>query len=253
VLEATGSVAAVGLVLAATRLPVLLFLVAGGVVGDWLPRRLVMLTSDGVRAVVQAVAALLLALGRATLWELLVLFAVHGLAQAFFQPASAGLLPQIVGLEERQEANALLELSRGATGLAGMLAGGVVVAAVGPAAALGIDSLTFAVSAAALAGLAVDGAMPARSGSLARDLREGWHELTRRAGCASASCTSPSSTPSPWWRSSPSGRWPAGPGVRHRPGPVGGRALDRRVLPDRRAPPGDAGRTRLAVEPALAV
>jgi predicted MFS family arabinose efflux permease len=180
VLEATGSVAAVGLVLAATRLPLLLFLVAGGVVGDRLPRRLVMLTCDGVRAVVQAGAALLLALGRATLWELLVLFAVHGLAQAFFQPASAGLLPQIVRVEERQEANALLELSRGAIGLAGMLAGGVVVAVVGPAAALGIDSLTFAVSAAALAGLAVDGAMPARSGSLARDLRDGWHELTRR-------------------------------------------------------------------------
>jgi MFS family permease len=219
VLEATGSVAAVGLVLAATRLPLLLFLVAGGVVGDRLPRRVVMLTCDGVRAVVQAGAALLLAVGCATLWELLVLFAVHGLAQAFFQPASARLLPQIVGVEERQEANALLELSRGAIGLAGMLVGGVVVATVGPAAALGIDSLTFAVSAAALAGLAVDGAMPAHSGSLARTCARAGMSSSGGAGCGSASCTSRSSTPSPWWRSSPSGRsWRTSRSAGRRPG-----------------------------------
>src|SRR6266545_4797446 len=50
--------------------------------------------------------------GAARLWQLVLLAAVYGAGQAFFQPASTGLVPATVPPERLQQANALLGLSR---------------------------------------------------------------------------------------------------------------------------------------------
>jgi MFS family permease len=63
VLDLTGSATDLGLVLLASRLPQVLLVLAGGVLGDRLPRRRVMLASDLVRCVTQATTAVLLAAG----------------------------------------------------------------------------------------------------------------------------------------------------------------------------------------------
>jgi MFS family permease len=94
VLDLTGSATDLGLVLLASRLPQVLLVLAGGVVGDRLPRRRVMLASDLVRCVAQAATAVLLATGTAQLWQLLALQAAHGAAAAFFDPAATGLIPR---------------------------------------------------------------------------------------------------------------------------------------------------------------
>src|SRR6202030_4548443 len=65
VLGLTGSVKDLGLVLAAQSLPLVLFLLMGGVWADRLPRRAVMLTSDVVRAGAQGGSALLVGSGHA--------------------------------------------------------------------------------------------------------------------------------------------------------------------------------------------
>lgn len=180
VLDVTGSVAALGLTLAATRLPHAVFLLLGGVIGDRLPRRTVMLGSDALRCGSQGVAALLLLSHEAELWHLLVLFAIHGLAAAFFEPAAAGLLPEIVEKDDLQRANAVLGTSRGAIGLLGMPIGGVLVASVGPGGALAIDSVSFLLSAGALAFIRVHtpGTLDL-SQPLLRDLRNGWREFSK--------------------------------------------------------------------------
>ncbi len=72
------------------------FLLIGGVWADRLPRQWVMLVSDVVRFVCQAVMAWLLITHRATIWELVVLQFVRGTAEAFFRPAQTGLVPQTV-------------------------------------------------------------------------------------------------------------------------------------------------------------
>ena len=72
------------------------------------PRRSVMLASDGVRAVVQATAGMLLLAGSAEIWMLAALAAVYGTADAFFWPAMNGLLPETIESDVLQEANALL-------------------------------------------------------------------------------------------------------------------------------------------------
>lgn len=181
VLQVTGSAADVGLALAATRLPVLLFVLAGGVAGDRFPRRTLMLASDAGRFATQAVGAALLLSGTARLWELLVLFSLNGLAQAFFAPASVGLVPELVDDASLQPANALIGLARGGAGLLGMLLGGALVSLVGPGAAFAIDSGSFVVSACALARLGSAGtvALPA-TGSLLHELGLGWREFVSR-------------------------------------------------------------------------
>src|ERR687885_1079033 len=102
----------------------LLLVAAAGVWGDRLPRQLVMLSSDLVRCAVQGVTAALLLLDRAQIWELIVLQAVYGAANAFFTPAQVGLIPATVGPGQLREANALMSFSRTAAGVAGPAVGG---------------------------------------------------------------------------------------------------------------------------------
>src|SRR5437764_9169281 len=96
VLDVTGSVADLGFVFAARSLPLVVFLLAGGVFADRLPRRAVMIGSDLVRLASQGLLAALLLAGAARLWEILVLVVVGGAATAFFNPAVTGLVAQTV-------------------------------------------------------------------------------------------------------------------------------------------------------------
>ena len=182
VLATTGSVGDVGYALAATRVPLLVFVLLGGVVGDRFSRRSVMLASDAGRFVTQGAGAALLLTGRARFWELLVLFALHGFAQAFFRPASVGLVAAVSPPERLQEANALLSLAQSAAGAIGLLAGGALVSLAGPGLAFALDSVTFLVSAAALASLrAAALSAAAEAASLAVALRAGWTEFRSRS------------------------------------------------------------------------
>jgi len=171
-----------GLVLLASRLPQVLLVLAGGVAGDRLPRRQVMLASDAVRCVTQATTAVLLATGTARLWQLLVLQGAHGAAAAFFDPAATGLVPQTVSSGRLQQANALMGLSRSATGILGQIGAGVLVAAVGPALALAVDAASFAVSAWSLALLRPTGTVCIGQGAtFLAQLAAGWAEFRSRS------------------------------------------------------------------------
>ncbi|MGZ4200194.1 MAG: MFS transporter, partial [Thermoleophilia bacterium] len=94
VLDMTDSPTDVGIVLAAGVVPVVLFVLFGGVWADRMPRQRVLMGADLVRAGLQAVLALLLLSGRASLAEIVALQAARGTAEAFFRPAITGLIPQ---------------------------------------------------------------------------------------------------------------------------------------------------------------
>src|SRR2546425_6346966 len=119
VLGLTHSPSDVGFLFAARSVPLVGFLLIGGVFGDRLPRRRLMLTADLVRFLSQGLVAALLIGGRARLWELLALQAVHGAATAFFSPALTGLMPAIVSAGRLQEANSLRGLAASAGNIAG--------------------------------------------------------------------------------------------------------------------------------------
>jgi MFS family permease len=172
------SATALGVVLAAQSLPLVLFVLVGGVWADRLPRQIVMLVSDAVRCAIQATLAILLLSGAAQLWHLAVLIAVYGTAQAFFQPAATGLVPATISPQRLQQANALLGLSRAMAFVVGPAIAGVIAATTNPGIVFGVDAGTFAVSAASLALLRLPRSR--REGvrrSFLADLKGGWHEL----------------------------------------------------------------------------
>lgn len=182
VLDLTGSVSDLGIVLAARSLTTIALLLVGGVFADRISPRLAMLRADAARTLaVGAIAALLIA-GVAQVWELALLYAIEGAATAFFNPASNAIVPQIVAAPGLQEANALLSLSRSAGKFAGPALAGVLLALGSPGWALAFDALTFAVSAAFLLRLRAPGRPPTRAEapSFLAELREGWAEFSSR-------------------------------------------------------------------------
>ncbi|WP_282204443.1 MFS transporter [Kitasatospora fiedleri] len=191
VLSIGGSAVDVGLVTAAGLLPLLVFTLVGGVWADRIPRRRIMLASDLLRCAVQTAVAVLLLTGTARVGLLALLMALFGVADAFFLPASTGLLPLLVPADRLREANALSGFVQSTGLVVGPALAGLLIAAVGPGGALAMDAASFAVSAAVLARLgAVDGAVAAggadggaergeRPGFLA-ELRIGWQQVRSR-------------------------------------------------------------------------
>jgi MFS family permease len=180
VLELESSASALGLVFAARMIPMIVLLLVGGVWADRLPRNVVMLTADGVRACTQATAGVLLITGRAEVWHLMVLMAMYGAAQAFFDPASTGLVPQTVRADLLQRANGMLQLSRSTANVVGPAMAGVLVATVGPGWAFMVDSATFVASAAFLAVLRIERETREVRTRFVTDLVEGWREFRSR-------------------------------------------------------------------------
>lgn len=174
VLEIGGSASDVGLVLAAGAFPLVTTVLAGGVVADRVSRRAVMVVADLVRVVSQGAMAALLITGAAEVWMLAVLAGVTGAATGFFSPASTGLLPEVVLVEQLQPANALRASAVSTGEILGPIVGGVLVAAAGAGWAIAVDAVTFVLSAACLALLRISPRVAARRSSFATDLREGW-------------------------------------------------------------------------------
>lgn len=183
VISIGGSAGDVGLVTAAALVPFALFAVLGGVWADRLPRHRLMLASDLVRLVTQALAAVLLLSGTAEIWHLVVLMAIFGVADAFFQPAATGLVPALVSPDRLQDANALRGLLISVSTIGGPALAGVLIAVTGPGGAIAVDAATFGASALALAALrpqVVQRAVEAAP-SLLTGLREGLAEIRSRS------------------------------------------------------------------------
>jgi MFS family permease len=180
VLDETGSKTGLGVVLAAGALPLVAFVLIGGVWADRLSRRRVMLAADGARMGIQGALAALVLTGRAPLAAFVVLYGLYGLAMAFFQPASTGLVPETLPGDELQRANGLLGLTRSVTAVAGGAVGGVLVDAIGPGSAIAVDGITFAASALALAAMHVTAAPRTERAPFAHELAAGFHEVKNR-------------------------------------------------------------------------
>jgi MFS family permease len=180
VLGLTGSASDLGLVLAARAVPFASLMLVGGVLGDRVPRRRLMIASDCVSCVAQALSGMLLLAWHGTLWELGALQAAGGASSAFFYPAVNGLVTEVVAPAQLQRANALVRLSRSTASLAGAAAAAALVAAAGPGAALLADSATFLLSAAFLSQVRVPDTVRVATSAIVSELAAGWHEFRRR-------------------------------------------------------------------------
>jgi MFS family permease len=150
VLLLTHSSVAMAVIVTATVVPRLIFLLIGGLVADRLPRRLVLFVSDAGRAFVVGGIAVLGWTNSLLLWHLVALGVAFGVVGAFFLPAYRAMPPQLVAKDTLPSANALTEMSGQLGQLLGPLLGAALVALAGPAAAFGFDGLSFAISALSL-------------------------------------------------------------------------------------------------------
>ncbi len=151
----------------------LLLLFAGALV-DRLPRRLVVLAADALRAGAVALLAALVAAHAMTIIWLVALSAAVGIGDAFFYPAYRAIMPELLPADLLTQGNAFNSASQ-TVGLSflGPAAGGVIVAAGGTGTAFAIDAGTFVVSALCLLMMTHAPAPPPSGRSVLADTRQG--------------------------------------------------------------------------------
>jgi MFS family permease len=177
----TGNPTDVGLVLAAYSLPLVGFVLIGGVVADRMPRQRVMIVSDLSRAVLHGLLALLIATGHVRVWQIMVIGVLFGTAEAFFRPAFSGLVPQTVPERDIQGAQALGGVSAEVAAFISPALATALVLGVGGAAAFAVDALTFVVSALFLRRVAGRSrGEPGTRSTVGRELAEGWRAVRER-------------------------------------------------------------------------
>lgn len=150
---------------------------AGGVLADRLPRRLVMIGADLARLATQGTTAALLFTGTAHVWELAILQGTAGAAAGFFNPASTALIPQTVSRGRLQEANALVAFSQSATRIFGPSLSGLLIAVAGAGWVFSVDAGSFLFSVVFVAAMRVAPHTRPVAQRFRADLADGWREV----------------------------------------------------------------------------
>ena len=162
----------------AWSVPVVLFVLLGGILSDRFDRRRIMLAADVVRGVAVAVMGALSVAGVLELWHVVVIVAVYAVGEAFFGPAFGAIVPDIVPASQLMQANSLNQVIEPiGLRLAGPAIGGFVIAAVGVGNAFLLDAATFAFGVGTLL-LMTKTTIPAGAATMERsarrELKEGY-------------------------------------------------------------------------------
>jgi MFS family permease len=182
VTQRTGSATDLGLVLAAQSVPLVALLLFGGVWADRLPRHRIMVVTDLIRAALHALLAALILTGAVEIWQLVVIEAAFGAAQAFFQPAYTGLLPQTVPESMIQDARALTESTANLAFMLGPALATAIVLGVGAGEAFAFDAATFVLSALLLMRIRPRARQEAPADApVLKELRAGFKEVRSRS------------------------------------------------------------------------
>jgi MFS family permease len=142
-LSLTGSAAYVALVSTAGSLPVMLFAVAAGAIGDLVDRRRFLLVSQALMlAAAVALGALALA-GLVTPWVLLALIFAMGTGSALTAPTWQTLQPELVSPQERPQAISLGSVNQNLARAIGPAIGGLLLAATSVGTVFLVNAATF--------------------------------------------------------------------------------------------------------------
>lgn len=181
VLAIGGDASALGYVSAAAWVPMLAFLLAGGIFADRMPRQRLIMLANLVQAAAQLLAGVLVLSGTANVVWLVVLTALRGFGLGVYIPAAAGLLPQTVRADQLPQANAISRVCRATAQIVGAGLGGALVAVIGPGWGLVADAGSYLL-AGALRGAMRFPNLPKleKDSGILDDLRDGWHEFVSR-------------------------------------------------------------------------
>ena len=170
VLHLGGTATELGLVVAAYALAQVVTTLVGGVLGDRLPRTVMMQGSAALSALVQGIVALSLIAGWGTIPMLAASQLLAGCLGALSSPSSQAVTSQVVPPRLLQRAISWRRLVTNIAMVLGFTGAGMVVAAVGAGWAIAVDAASFAIAAVffalirvpPVAGASRDATSPAR-------------------------------------------------------------------------------------------
>jgi len=181
VLEKTGSALAMGAVMVFSALPMLFFLLIGGVVVDRINRAWLLFLSDIGRGILLLAGTWLVGNNRLEIWMVYAGSLIFSFADAFFMPAYTALVPALTPQEDWPSANSLSSLSMQLSRVIGPALGGLLVGLGGTTLAFGINAGSFFISALLLLPLLSAKATPDEgesepqpANSILADIRIGW-------------------------------------------------------------------------------
>lgn len=171
-------------VTASHMVPIVLFLLLGGVVADRMGRARVVGYADIIGSFVVATSGVLFLTGHATVPLLCVNAFIFGTLNALWWPAFAGLLPEVVPSENLQAANSLVGLGTNIGFTLGATMGAAIVSTVGPGWAIIGDGLTFLIAGILVLQLRLPTKMQTgeieKHPAMISQLRQGWSEFYSR-------------------------------------------------------------------------
>ena len=172
-----------GMLVAISQTPVLLFALFTGVWVDRLPRRPLIVGAEFGRGALLASVPAAALLGVLCMEQLYVVGFLVGTLKVVFDLASTSFLPTLVERGELVEGNAKLQMSGSAAEAGGRAAGGVLVKLLGAPMAVGLDALSFIGSGLVALRIRVDERVTrgpaAPRGGMWREIGEGMRVLLR--------------------------------------------------------------------------
>lgn len=129
-------------------LPPILFGPFIGVIVDRVPKKLLLISSDLIRAVVLGVVPCLLPVDSFSIERLYLMVFVHAVASAVFGPALTAAIPALVSRHEFTAANALLQTTTSIGIIVGPVLSGVGIATMSSQEVLCVNAVSYVVSAA---------------------------------------------------------------------------------------------------------
>ncbi|MFZ9751762.1 MAG: MFS transporter, partial [Candidatus Nanopelagicales bacterium] len=170
------------LVMFANMLPLVLFTLVGGVIGDRFPRAALVGSTDVLLGILVVANGFSLIIGHGSVIIFVLTGFFGGILNAIWYPAMSVLTSDLADPKILQESNSAIMLSSNIAMIIGTSTGGILVATLGAGWAILLDGITFII--AGLIVFAMRGATPVAtktdSTSMFHELRTGWREFSSR-------------------------------------------------------------------------
>jgi MFS family permease len=185
VLELTGSGTALGTVVAAQFLPILLLGPYGGLLADRMDKRRLLMATQAVLGATALALGVLVVTGTVELWMVVAVAVVFGLVTACDNPTRQAFSLEMVGPERLRNAVSLHSTMVNVARAVGPAVAGLVIAAAGTGICFLVNAASYAAVIVALAGMDVASLMTGeRAPRRPRQVREGFAYVARTAELA---------------------------------------------------------------------
>ena len=177
-----GTPTRLSVIMACQAVPLIAFVLIGGVIADRMPRNRVVLIGLTLSTISFGMIGLMLLDGRAPWWFLGVAAVASGIGIAVMNPALAAIVPELVNKEQLHAANSFVGIIRNTARILGVIIAGFLVSLFGGGWSLIIFALCFLVAGTifGFVRLRYPNQRTGDSTSFITDLRTGWSEFTRQ-------------------------------------------------------------------------